>query len=79
MNIDHDVWLDQLLESIPKMGEHEVQDETLTQWVSGILAELPEIQPEDERMITESVKRVAAKKKTKAVKPKLTLEKTKAA
>lgn len=78
LNIDHDVWLDQLLESIPQMGEQEVQDETLTQWVSGILAELPEIQPEDERMITESVKRVTAKKKSKPVK-KVTLEKTKAA
>ncbi len=79
LNIDHDIWLDQLIESIPQMMEYEVQDETLTQWVSGILAELPEIQPEDERMITESVKRVSAKKKSKPVKSKLTLEKTKVA
>ena len=63
------------------MGEHEAQDESLTLWVDGILAELPEIKPEDERMITESVKRVSAKKKskTKETKTKLTIEKTKAA
>ena len=81
LNIDHDVWLDQILESIPQMGEHEAQDESLTLWVDGILAELPEIKPEDERMITESVKRVSAKKKskTKETKTKLTIEKTKAA
>ena len=79
LNIDHDVWLDQLLESIPQMGVNETQDESLTHWVNGILAELPDIKPDDERMLVESVKRVSAKKKPKPVKSKLTLEKTKAA
>ena len=81
INLEHDVWLDQILESIPQMEVNETQDETLTLWINGILAELPDIQPEDERMITESVKRVSAKKKskTKETKTKLTLEKTKVA
>ena len=78
INLEHDVWLDQLLESIPQMGVNETQDESLTHWVNGILAELPDIKPDDERMLVESVKRVSAKKKPKPVK-KLTLEKTKVA
>jgi len=79
LNIEHDTWLDQLIESIPQMGEQETQDENLNHWINGILAELPDIKPDDERMLVESVKRVSAKKNPKPVKSKLTLEKTKAA
>lgn len=62
VTIQHDEWLDSIIESIPCMDSVMDQDDAVTHWVTGILEELPEVSEEDERIVTAAVKRVAKKK-----------------
>lgn len=62
VTIGHEEWLDSLIESIPSMETVSNQDDAVTHWITGILEELPELSEEDERLIGDSVKRVAKKK-----------------
>ena len=87
--INHPEWMDSLIETIPNFTPSGDQPEELDNWINGILETIPEIQPDDERIISESVKRVAGKKRksnppesklslakqSPAPKAKLTLEK----
>ena len=61
-SIGHDEWLDSLIDAIPSMELSSDQDDAVTHWITGILEELPELSEEDERIVGDSVRRVAKKK-----------------
>lgn len=63
ISIGHEEWLDSIVESIPNFESSQDQDEVVTHWVTGILDEMPEITEEDERILSDSVRRVTKKKK----------------